>query len=219
LPDGESVKAEAVTDQFSLTQTDEVAIGARQALTSRTFVYMVLSFTCAVLIVTSVLTHVMPYLDSVGISRSTSGLLASTVPLASILGRLGFGWTADRFNKKKTAAVGFVLICLGMLFFGFVSIGGFWFLIPSLILIGIGYGSNVIMTPALLREYFGKARFGTILGFTIGIITFGIIVGPTLSGWVFDTWGSYQGVWLAYSALAIGGAVVIASTPPVRNVN
>ena len=92
-----------------------------------------------------------------------------------------------------------------------------WFLVLSLILIGIGYGSNVIMTPALLREYFGRTRFGTVLGFTIGIITLGTIVGPTLAGWVFDTWGSYQGVWLAFSVLAIAAAVIMASTPPVGN--
>ncbi len=217
LPDGEVIKAEVVSDQISLPQTAEVDIGAKQALTSRTFLHIALAFMCSGLMITSVLTHVMPYLDSIGIARSTSGLLASVVPLASIPGRLGFGWIGDRFNKKWTAAISFTLICLGLLFFSFVSIVGFWFLVLSLILIGVGYGANVIITPALIREYFGRARFGTVLGFTIGAITVGTMVGPTLAGWVFDTWGSYQGVWLAFSALAIAAAVIMARTPPVGN--
>ena len=218
LPDGEVVRAEAVADQPVSAQTAEVDIGARQALTSRTFLHIALAFMCSGFIVTSVLTHVMPYLDSIDIARTTSGLLATIVPLASIPGRLGFGWMGDRLNKKMTAALGFVLLSVGLLFFGFAPVGGSWFLVLSLILIGVGYGANVIVTPALVGEYFGRTRFGTVLGFVIGAITVGTMVGPIVAGWAFDTWGSYQGVWFAYSALAIAAVVMVAGTPPVGNV-
>ncbi|MFC1901472.1 MFS transporter [Chloroflexota bacterium] len=217
LPDGEIVGAEVVAEELGPAQTAEVAIGAKQALTSRTFLHMALAFMCGGLLSVSAVTHVMPYLDSVGIAVSTSGLLASAIPLASIAGRLGFGWIGDRLNKKGTTALSFVIMCLGLLLFSSVSIGRMWFLVPSLIIFGIGYGGNVIMTPALISEYFGRIRFGTILGFIMGSIMVGAMIGPPLAGWVFDTWGSYQGAWLGYCALSLAAAVVIASTPPVVN--
>ena len=34
-------------------------------------------------------------------------------------------------------------------------------------------------------------------------------------GWVFDTWGSYQGVWLAFAGLTIMGVIIMTLLPPV----
>ena len=41
----------------------------------------------------------------------------------------------------------------------------------------------------------------------------GNVAGAPLAGWVFDTWGTYQGVWLGYGALALVGAVLVFTIP------
>jgi predicted MFS family arabinose efflux permease len=66
----------------------------------------------------------------------------------------------------------------------------------------------------VLREYFGRGSFGTILGFTSGIMMLGNIAGAPLAGWVFDNWGSYQGAWLGFGAVTILGVVLTLTTPP-----
>ena len=71
------------------------------------------------------------------------------------------------------------------------------------------------MVGILLREYFGRGRFGTIIGFMWGILMFISITGPPIAGWVFDTWGSYQGVWLASAGITFVGAVIVLMIPPV----
>lgn len=215
LPDGEVSSARVAGEGLKPGQTAEVDIGAKQALASRTFWHIALALMCGGLAISAMVTHVMPYLSSIGIARSTSGLMASAIPVASIAGRLGFGWLGDRLNKRRTVALSFTLMSLGLFFFGYVASGGMWLLVPALILFGTGYGGNVSMTPALLREYFGRSRFGTILGFTFGIIMVGQIVGPPLAGWVFDNWGSYQGIWFAIAALVIAAIVIVVTTPPV----
>jgi MFS family permease len=157
----------------------------------------------------------MPYLSSIGITRSTSGLVATAIPLLSIGGRLGFGWLGDKFDKRWLAASALVLVALGLVSFEFAPLVGAGLLVPFFILFGIGYGGSLTMAGALPREYFGRSNFGTIVGFIWGIGILGSLAGPPLAGWVFDNWGSYQGVWLAFAGLNIAGAVIMAILPPV----
>jgi sugar phosphate permease len=217
-PDGE-VNGSVILDRgFTPVQTAEVSIGAKQAVKSSTFWHIALALACQFMMAGAVTTHVMPYLSSTGIARATSSLVASAMPLLSIIGRLGFGGLADRFDKRRITAGGFAMVSLSLLLFGYVGAGRIWLLVPFSILFGIGYGGVIIMRVALLREYFGRAKFGTIHGFVVGVMMLGNVVGAFLPGWVYDNWGSYQGVWLMFAGLAVAALIIVATTPPVRNI-
>jgi MFS family permease len=69
------------------------------------------------------------------------------------------------------------------------------------------------MMPVLVREYIGIRHFGTTLGFIMGIMTIGQLVGPPLSGNVYDNWGSYQGVWLGFVVLMLGVVAGVIALP------
>ncbi len=217
LPDGDLSDTVVVGKGLDSAQSTEVDIGAKQAVMSRTFWQIAVALMCQMLVISAVITHIMPYLSSIGIARSTSSLVASAAPLASIGGRLGFGWLGDRFDKRRVSAAGFALTALGLLCFGYAATVEIWLLVPFLILFGTGWGGNVTMRAALLREYFGRSRFGTIHGFIVGVIWFGFMVGPVLAGWAFDKWGSYQGVWFAFAGLAVAAVVIMSTTPSVSN--
>ena len=217
LPDGEVSSGTILDKGLTLAQTAEEDIGARQALKSTSFWHITLAFTCQMMMVSAVITHVMPYLSSIGIARATSSLVASAVALLSISGRLGFGWLGDKHDKRRVTAGAFIAMTLGLLCFEYASIlGGAWLLVPFLILFGAGYGGGTTIRATLLREYFGKRKFGTILGFTMGIMALGNIIGAPLAGWVFDKWGSYHGIWIAFAGLAIAALIVIVTTPKAR---
>ena len=34
-----------------------------------------------------------------------------------------------------------------------------------------------------------------------------------LAGWIFDNWGNYQGIWLAFAGLAVVALLAIATVP------
>jgi MFS family permease len=213
LPDGEGGGIAGDDGVSRAAQTKEADIGARQAMKSAVFWKITLGLMPKFIAVVTVVTHVMPYLSSIGIARSTSGLVATAIPLLSIGGRLGFGWLGDRLDKRRLAAGALGLVALGLLCFEFVPLAGDGLLVPFFILFGLGYGGSLTMAGALPREYFGRTSFGTIVGFIWGIGILGTLVGPPLAGWVFDYWGSYQGVWLALAGLAIGGAAIMALLP------
>lgn len=214
-PDGEAENTAILNSNLNSAKIAEVNIGTKQAIKSRTFWHIALSLLCQAMMVSAVVTHVMPYLTSIDITRSSSSLIASALALASIGGRLGMGWLGDRFDKRRVMGIAFAMMCGGLLCFGFASFEAMWLLILFLILFSTGYGGNNTLRASVIREFFGRGNFGAIHGFVLGIIALGSIVGPSLAGWVFDTWGSYQPIWLALAGLAVAAILAIITTPPI----
>jgi sugar phosphate permease len=213
VPDDDK-NASVIPDENSVREQDmEINIPVKEALKSRAFWQIGLSMTLVFLSISTVIVHVMPYLSSVGIIRSTSGMVATAIPLISIVGRLSSGWLADRFNKKQTAVGFIVIVGLGLLFFSYASDERMWLLIPFVILFGIGWGSHITIRAALLREYFGRSNLGTIFGFMMALSSLGAVIGPIFAGWAFDNWGSYHVAWLLFAGLVLTASIIMASIP------
>ena len=214
LPDGRAEDRMAFDSGSGAPQVIQTDVTARQALKSRTFWHIAVPFTYHVMAVSSIVTHVMPYLSSIGIARSRSSLVATGIPLMSVVGRLGLGSLGDRLDRRRVAACAYAMMGLGALCFACAPGGGTWLFVPFLILFGVGYGGNNALRPSLTSEYFGRASFGAVFGLIIGVNMLGGIIGPPAAGWVFDSWGSYQSIWLVLAGLAVGAMVSILTTPP-----
>jgi sugar phosphate permease len=215
LPDGEERSTIAPEEGLAAIPAETADVSTRQALRSRVFWYIVVAFMGQFIAVVAVITHVMPYLSSIGITRSVSSLVATAVPLLSIGGRIWFGWLGDKFDQRRLAAYTFFAMMLGLLCFEFAPLVGNWLLVPFLLLFGFGYGGSLSMIGILPRKYFGRGSFGTIVGTIWGIELVISLAGAPLAGWVFDTWGSYQWVWLAFAAPFIVSIVAVNLMPQV----
>lgn len=216
LPDGDLGRK---TVGAALTSIESVGtdIKVGQILKTKPFWHISLGLMCIQLVASATIIHVMPYLSSVNIPRSASSLVASAIPLASILGRLGFGLLGYKFNMKWLTAVGIALVGISMLFWANISSIRIYLVVPFIILFSIGFGSYLPMISGLVREYFGKTRLGTILGIIMGIGVLGSIIGAPLAGWVFDSFGSYQNAWFAFAGVAILGVISLVTTPSIKS--
>ncbi|MFC1847357.1 MFS transporter [Chloroflexota bacterium] len=215
LPDGDE---EMVSDPDDSAQEPvvEAEMKIKQALKNGQFWRLALVFLYHMLVVNAVVTHVMPYLSSIGISRSFAGMVATAIPLMSIPGRITTGWLGDKFNKRLVAIYSFSIMGGGVFLFGLVSNTGTWILVPFLILFGTGYGGCNVLRASLGREYFGRANFGAIFGLMVGINAIGGIIGPTLAGWAYDSWGSYQTTWFLLAGLDVIALILVLTLTPVK---
>jgi MFS family permease len=214
LPDGEVSGAVVVEEKPFPARGTPSGVPAAEVETRRAFWHISLATMLQMLIMSATSTHIMPYLTSINISRSVASLVAGVVPLTSIGGRLGFGWLGDRLDKKVVAALGSVLITLGMLCFGGLITGWMWLLLPFLVFFSTGWGGSVVVRVVLIREYYSRGQFGRTYGFLVGISTLGHVAGAPLAGWVFDQWGAYFGAWFAFAALAVVSLVIFLTIPP-----
>jgi len=179
----------------------------REMIRSRSFLYLNATEAARMVVIVAVATHLMPYLSSIGMSRTSAGAVAAAVPLVSIVGRFGFGWCSDRFDKRIVLAATFLLMSAGV--FAFCYVQSLWVLVLFVLLFAPGFGGGIVLRGAMLREYFGMSSFGKMLGIVLWSGSIGGIVGPTLAGWMFDTLGSYTLVW--YGSGAISGVCIFLS--------
>jgi MFS family permease len=193
-------------NDLSQRQSDDKRFRYTEILKKKSFLFVNLAEVIRLMALMAVVTHIMPYLSTMDISRRSSGLIAAGIPLLSIPGRFGFGWLGDLFEKKYVMAISFSLMALGMLALCHIKLTGMVYIF--LFFFSNGFGGIATLRGALLREYYGKNNFGKYLGIMMGFGACGGIIGPTTAGWVFDLTGSYYFVWLALSAL-VGLAIIL----------
>jgi sugar phosphate permease len=217
LPDGD-IKIAPLVDKIAAPPVNtEPDLTVRRILTSRAFWFISLGFMCHYLVVSAVLTHIMPYLSTVDIPRSSSSLVASGIPLISIAGRISYGWLGDRVDKKRLAASGYILMIIALLLLIRIASLGTWILVPFLILFGIGFGGPVPMALAMLLESFGRNRFATTVGTCMAVLMVGSIIGPPLAGWFYDHYGSYTIAWYIFIGVSIAGMTGVLSIPGLQS--
>jgi MFS family permease len=219
FPDGQNQSITADLTDSPSSKIDEIDLRPKKAIKSATFWRLVLSRMYLLITMMAVITHVMPYLSSIGISRSTSSLVATAIPLTSILGRLSFGWLGDKFSKKTVAATSFIMMSCGLFCFAYTSDVRFWLIIPCIVFLGIGYGGTNAIIPVLAREHFGRIHFGSIYGLMEGFGAMASIIGPIMAGWAFDNWGSYHIVWILLACLASVAVISVSTITPVKTIN
>jgi len=193
LPDGEVSSPQVEGQEI---QDTGVEITLREALKMRSFLYLNITEFIRFMALMAVFTHVMPYLASVGMPRPTAGLVAGALPLISIIGRFGLGWLGDVFDKRHVLAIATAFISLGLLALSYVHVR--WVIVPFLLFLPLGHGGITVARGSIVREYFGRDSFGKMMGIMMGSGSFGGIIGPAVAGWVFDTMGSYQPIWLVF---------------------
>jgi MFS family permease len=180
----------------------QVSWTVQQALRTRTFWQLVMALLVNFAGVNAVLLHVVPYLEDQGLSGASAALVATFVPLLSVVGRLGFGRLADVISNKYSLVLAVVVQTAGLA--AFTLAPSMWALAVFAIAFGAGMGGMVAVTPAMNRSLYGLRHFGSILGLVFAITAIGGIMGPMLASWVYDTWGNYNLAWYGF----IGGNVV-----------
>jgi MFS family permease len=212
---GEKIRETIPTESSIPGHVPVTNLKISEVLKSRVFWQISLGVMCHLFVANSVTTHIMPYLGSIEIPRTTASLVASALPLMSILGRLSFGWFGDKYDRRRVTVAGFILTILGVWLLTYVN-RGLWIFAPFVIIYGLGWGGVVPMVPAMLHQHFGRSRLGTILGLCLGVMMIGNIIGPPLTGWIYDTYGSYLGAWYVGIGVLVAGMICLASIPMAK---
>lgn len=207
-PDGETLspshRAGATSNSESVIN-DDVArqqskgLSVREALKTRTFWLLVIFSCLGGFSMSSINVHVVPFLTSVGISRQLAGLTILGITSSSLIGRLGFAWVGDFYDKRYLLAIGRALQFLGVLIFSQISSPQL--LIPFLLTYGIGFGGVIPIYAAFTADYFGLKSYATIRGLLALGWTISGLLGPLLAGWVFDVSGSYRPAFIAFAVM------------------
>jgi MFS family permease len=112
---------------------------------------------------------------------------------------LSVGRLADMIGKKSLYAAGFVIFTAGSVLAG-LSPTIYW-LIGFRVLQGVGAAMLAALGPAIVTEAFPPTERGKALGITGAMVSVGIVIGPTLGGYLIDTLSWH---WIFFVNLPIG---------------
>jgi len=172
----------------------------RVAMTSGTFILLAIATAGIGCAQTSIIVHQVPFLESLGMSKGVAGSMVAVFTLTSVSGRLGFGFLADKVDKRLVLAAAVSLTLSGMVVLALAQ--NQWMAVAGLVVAAPGFGGAIPVRPALVADYFGTRFFGTLNGTLFFTTSIGAFTGPLLIGWAVDRSGDYTLGWFTAVALA-----------------
>lgn len=193
--------AVTAADEVAPPTAEEPAFTARQALRTKTFWYLSLVHASALLIVGTVLVHQIPHMvEGMGLSATAAGSVVGVLVVVVMCGQLLGGWAGDRLNKRVIIFAAMWVHAAAMIIFAYAE--GIYGAGAFAILHGAAWGVRGTLINSIRADYFGRASYAQISGFSSLLIMVGMTSGPLFSGVVYDLTGSYRGAFLTLAALA-----------------
>ena len=217
MPDGEEPDTDDETGAVRRRQQPDLSqdFTAREALMTSSFWYLTLSIAARSLVSGGVGLHLVPYFVDLGASDVFAATLAGAVGVLSIPGRFGLSAVSDYLNRRYVMAVSLFLMTIAIVFMARAT--SVTQVLPFLVLYAAAQGGISVIPQSLIAEYFGRRAYATIQGFRGTIQMIGIIIGPLVSGYVFDTTGSYEWAFMGFGAASLVSlGLVLLMRPPKR---
>lgn len=196
----------------SSDSTPAAQLSVRQAFASPQFAVLALTFFCCCAAHSGPIFHLVSYAIGCGIPAMAAVTIYSVEGLAGFGGRLLFGVLGDRFGARRLVVIGLLVQAVAIVTYLFVSTLGQFYALA--ILTGTAYGGVMPLYAVVAREYFGPRIMGTVFGAAIMASSLGMALGPWVGGWVFDTFKTYNWMYLSSFALALCAIGMALLFPP-----
>jgi len=165
-------------------------LSLRQAIRTRGFWLFGLIQTCAHISMVSVMIHIVPHANDIGIPSVMAASILSLTSGIGIIGRLALGFISDRIGGKLVLTVCLVLLTVALIWLIFAK--EIWMFYVFAVVFGLANGGFTTLLPIVAAELFGLVSLGLIIGSVGTLGRLGEAIGAPLSGSIFDITGSYK---------------------------
>ncbi|MEE8174555.1 MAG: MFS transporter, partial [Dehalococcoidia bacterium] len=213
LPDGKT-PPESKPSPSAVEDEHDRGLTLKGALRTKAFWLIVGALSLAFIGAGSVIAHVIPFFQDMGIPPQTAATILGLTIGVSILGRVAAGYIADRMSVKYVALFFLLLQIAGLLLLlGTSSMAMVWFFV---VVFGLAIGGMFALEPLLISEYFGLTSFGAIYGGLWVFVSIGFAAGPPLAGYIFDVTGSYDLAFILFMATTLVAMALFLFLKPVK---
>lgn len=200
LPDGEE-KPNAV----SFNSADG-GFSLREAIHLRQFWIICAIYFLVLFCVNTILVHIAPHAEDLGISVTNAASIISIIGGASIVGRLMMGSAGDRIGNRLALIICFIILVAALFWLRLAN--ELWMLYLFAVIYGVAHGGFLALISPTVAGLFGTSSHGVLLGIVFFSGTIGGAIGPILAGHIFDTASSYQLAFLILAAFSIIGFIL-----------
>jgi MFS family permease len=205
-PDGDvsPVRTDTGTGRQTLAEGD---FTVRQALRTPAFWLLLGGIIFRVTASNAIIIHIFPLLETRGLDANKATLFVSAMFFMAIPLRFLLGVAGGRFAPRKMLFWGMNLGAIGL--FALWGMPG----VPGVVVFVLGLAVVEGITSVnwlMVGDYFGRRRFGSLMGTMSVFHNIGLFVAPVFAGWVVDTTGSYELVLLTFAPMFVASACFFA---------
>jgi MFS family permease len=183
-------------------------VRVRAALATRAFWALFFAYLCTPLAVFTVVTHQVAFAVDHGFPRMFVASIFGLTGLMSIVGRIVFGFAADRIGRAWSATISYACTAIGTLaLLSIERVPHPAALYAYALLFGLGFGARGPIITAIAAQLFPGRRFGAIYGYLSVGNGLGGAVGPWFAGALFDVTGSYRTPFLIATGFCVAGSI------------
>jgi MFS family permease len=202
-------------DGTEVRTVERWGVPVRAAITSRSFMLLSLAMFGTNFGFVALIVHQIPFLETeIGVSKTVASATIAVFTLSSIIGRIGFGYLGDRYEKRFVLAVAVALLSLGLAVIA--AAPNLWVAILAIAIAAPGFGGTIPLRPSIAADYFGTRHFGTINGTMQFVSTTGGAGGPWVIGRLVDLNNDYTLGWIIAAVVVgvIGIPAALVATAP-----
>lgn len=179
----------------------------RDGLATPTFWLLGVTMFLHVLFFSGVIVHFVAFATDVGFTPATAATAFGTLLGLGIVGRLVFGWAADRFPRRAVMEVALLATVVAALLLQRIAAPGV--LAAFVVVEGIGAVGVQTVFALLVADCFGAENVGTFLGATMLFQVPGGVLGAILAAASFDRLGSYAPAFALFAVGNVAAAVAV----------
>ncbi|TAJ19600.1 MAG: MFS transporter, partial [Dehalococcoidia bacterium] len=212
LPDGRQPDTTPAIEGAPAPPEPPASFTARDAMRTRAFWFISLSHTASVLVVSVVMVHFVAYATTtLGYSLKAAAGMVTLQTVTNLIGRPLGGWVADRTSSRLVTAVAMLGHAVALLLLAYAQHP--WMVVAFALLNGLAWGARVPVVVSMRAEYFGSKAFGSIMGVSSLVVTFGGVIAPIAAAWAYDATNSYTASFTILAVLAGLGSLFLVFLP------
>ena len=178
-----------------------------EAMRHRGFVLLATGFFVCGFHVAFIAVHFPAYVTDLGLAPDVGAGAIATIGAFNILGAFVAGIVGQRWQKKSSLAVIYVLraVCITTLILAVKTTATIYLFAAAM---GLLWLSTVPLTTGIVAQVFGVRYLATLVGLVFLSHQIGSFLGVWLGGYLHDRYGSYDPVWWAGVALGLLAALI-----------
>jgi MFS family permease len=189
----------------ALGSIDQAEWPIRDLIRAPTLWWQTLISGCLLAVALGLLANLSLHAKDLGITGQKTAVLYSIISFCSFFGKIGFGWMLDRIGLKIGGAITITLLISALMtLLFFPTYPG---LIVGCLLVGLGFGGVTPLWTSMPARSFGARSVGRALGVMNPLHIPITAPSAPLAGYISDTTGSYELVFIIYSGLCLLAAV------------
>ena len=138
---------------------------------------------------TTVVIQLVPHFISQGISSTLASSMMSVFGVFAVISKLISGWLSDLIPSRFILIIVVILQMIGIQLILSENLTYLWI---GSALMGLGIGAMGVLGPSTTTELFGLKKYSSIFGTLQMPVAIPVIVGPIISGIIFDKYKSYN---------------------------